>query len=41
MKIFRAKVTMEDTKIAEAIRSLLIEHYFTEEELRKIFENNN
>lgn len=40
MKLFRTKVTMEDTKIAEVIRSLLIEHYFTEDELRGIFENN-
>jgi hypothetical protein len=40
MKLFRTKVTAEDTKIAEVIRALLIEHYFTEDELRKIFEND-
>lgn len=40
MKLFRTKVTIEDTKIAEVIRGLLIEHYFTEEELRGIFENS-
>lgn len=38
MKLFRTKVTAEDTKIAEVIRELLIEHYFTEEELRAVFE---
>lgn len=40
MKLFRTKVTIEDTKIAEVIRGLLIEHYFTEEELRGIFGNS-
>lgn len=39
MKLFRTKVTAEDTKIAEVIRALLIEHYFTEDELRKIFDD--
>lgn len=39
MKLFRTKVTAEDTKIAEVIRDLLIEHYFTEDELRKIFDD--
>lgn len=37
MKLFRIKTFNEDTNIAAVIRELLIDNYFTEEELRKLY----
>ncbi|HFK2747259.1 TPA: hypothetical protein ACGX4U_002710 [Enterococcus faecalis] len=37
MKLLRTKVVADEKSIAEVVRYLLIEYYFTEEELRKIY----
>lgn len=37
MKLLRTKVVADGKSIAEVVRHLLIEHYFTEEELRIIY----
>lgn len=37
MKLLRQKVVADETSIAVLVRKLLIEHYFTEEELKNIY----
>lgn len=37
MKLFRKKTFEDETSIAVVVRKLLVEHYFTESELRELY----
>ncbi|KZU18129.1 hypothetical protein [Lactiplantibacillus plantarum] len=41
MMLLRQKVFFDQTSIASLIRKLLIENYFTEEELKKVYNSEN
>ena len=37
MKLLRTKSVQDDLSIAEVVRKLLLNHYFTEEELKELY----